>query len=110
MRYLTLVFLTAILIGCDQDNNTSTSACESPVEFSNQRDATTNGFFVRIDEKLDVNLVALILMNKYSDLEVYSTSPTDNLFIANSGEDTIESLKCEPNITSLQYNNADSVL
>ena len=104
---MALLLFTAILVGCGSGSNGSAPrTCENPVEFSNQPDATTFGFLVGIHTNIEANAEAVRLMEKYADLEVYSVFSSINGFHANSGEATIENLKCESSVQSLHYNNA----
>ena len=110
MKAAILAFVIFTLVGCNNDDGEVLLSCKSPVEFSNQRNETTSGFLVGINEGKDVNVEATRLLEEYSDLEVFSTFIVCNCFHANSSEETISSLQCEENISFLEYNNAAELI
>lgn len=106
MKWLSIVLVFVVLYGCSDSDQLSSSMCDNPVQFANQKDATTNGYIVGILDRVNVNSEATRLIEKYTDLEIYSTIETCNCFYGNSGDKTIQALQCEENVDTLSYNNA----
>lgn len=63
-----------------------------------------NGYIVSFDESIDVNVISVAFLEKYEDLEVYSTFSSSNAFHGNSSESTLRGVQCEKNVNSIQYN------
>lgn len=106
------IALIVVLAGCNESDlpaQNDEDLCENPVEFSNEKNAAAHSFLVGIDSNKEVNAVAVSFLEKYEDLEVYGTLTACNCFHANSGDETLAQLACEPDVSSLHYNNPDSV-
>lgn len=106
MKLVVSLSVAAALLGCGGKSTPVIATCENPVEFSDQSDVATFGFFVSIHDNFDVNAEAVRLMEQYPDLEVYSAFSTCNCFHANSSTTTLDNLKCEASVKALQHNNA----
>ena len=102
-EYIGVLILVWATHGCGGGSN---EICSNPVEFSNQKDSSTFGYLVGIEESIDPGTEAARLMEKYRDLEVFAVFSVFNGFHANSGVATLERIRCEPTVVSLTYNNA----
>lgn len=104
-KFVHLPALAFALYGCGGSSN---EICKNPVEFGNERNSTTFGYIVVIEESIDAATEAARLMEKHDDLEVFSVFSIINAFHADSSDATLEYIRCEPAVASLTYNNADA--
>ena len=110
MRQVCILLLLVSLFGCEtSDSNASDdNLCENPVVIPNNSEGA-NGYIVSFDETIDVNIAAVEFLEKYEDLEVYTTFPSSNSFHGNSGVDTLAYIQCEIGVEGIMYDTPDAL-
>lgn len=105
MKILFGVIIVLGLVGCGSHSESNASSiCADPIEIvGEEQRELANGYLVTFDESVDVNVKSVEFLEKYADLEVYSTFSLSNVFHGNSGDQTLSEIQCEPTVESIQY-------
>lgn len=96
--------------GCSNSNGSSSidvspRGCNEPVPLvgADQRELA-NGYFVTFDESVDVRVRSAELAEQHSDFVVFTAMQESNALFVDSGDATLESIRCEPGVTAIQFN------
>ena len=68
-----------------------------------------HGYIVSFEDELDVNIVAVELLEKYEDLEIYSTFSFANAFHGSSSEETLKKIQCISGVKDINYDQTNGV-
>jgi hypothetical protein len=107
-----IVFLCitiAILSACDDSSDEGNGYCVSPVELSGRFEPSAPGYIVFFNDSVSATDEVNLFIQTYEDLEVGSIFGSLNGFFANMGAITMENIRCEPSVDSIEYNGVISI-
>lgn len=107
-----LILLTVIACNPGDSIAANSDYCNNPVEVGglDQEDSYHENlvFIVSIHDSIDVNAIAVELMDKYKDLEIYKVVDIYrlNFFTARLGLETLNRIRCEPSVDYIRVDMA----